>query len=55
MITVAPGDSILVAYNRMRASDISQLPVIQDGELLGIIDEEDILLSVSNKADTFST
>ena len=55
MITVTPGDSILVAYNRMRASDISQLPVIQDGELLGIIDEEDILLSVSNKADTFST
>ena len=55
MITVTPGDSILVAYNRMRASDISQLPVIQDGELLGIIDEEDILISVSNKADTFST
>ena len=36
MITVSSGDSLLVAYNRMRASDISQIPVINDGELLGL-------------------
>ena len=54
MITVAPSDSLLVAYNRMRASDISQLPVIKEGDLLGIIDEEDVLISVSKNQETFS-
>ena len=54
MITVAPSDSLLVAYNRMRASDISQLPVIKEGDLLGIIDEEDVLISVSKNQGTFS-
>ena len=54
MITVAPSDSLLVAYNRMRASDISQLPVIKEGDLLGIIDEEDVLSSVSKNQGTFS-
>ena len=53
MITVAPSDSLLVAYNRMRASDISQLPVIKEGDLLGIIDEEDVLISVSKNQGTF--
>ena len=54
MITVAPSDSLLVAYNRMRASDISQLPVIKEGDLLGIIDEEDVLISVSKNQGSFS-
>ena len=54
MITVAPSDSLLVAYNRMRASDISQLPVVKEGDLLGIIDEEDVLISVSKNQGTFS-
>ena len=54
MVTVAPSDSLLVAYNRMRASDISQLPVIKEGDLLGIIDEEDVLISVSKNQGTFS-
>jgi len=54
MITVAPSDSLLVAYNRMRASDISQLPVIKEGDLLGLIDEEDVLISVSKNQGTFS-
>ena len=38
----------------MRASDISQLPVIKEGDLLGIIDEEDVLISVSKNQGTFS-
>lgn len=44
MITVSPGETLLVAYNRMRASDISQIPVMDEGKLLGVIDEEDLLL-----------
>ncbi len=54
MITVSPGDSLLVAYNRMRASDISQIPVLDNGELLGVLDEEDLLFCVSKDQSEFS-
>ncbi|HSC18600.1 MAG TPA: cystathionine beta-synthase [Rhizomicrobium sp.] len=45
-VTVSPDDSLMVAYNRMRASDVSQLPVLKDGRIVGIIDESDILSHV---------
>ncbi|MBQ5427306.1 MAG: CBS domain-containing protein [Oscillospiraceae bacterium] len=37
---------MLTAYNRMRSSDISQLPVVDHGRLVGILDESDILAAV---------
>ncbi|MFL5237802.1 MAG: pyridoxal-phosphate dependent enzyme [Rhizomicrobium sp.] len=46
IVTVGPDDSLMVAYNRMRASDVSQLPVLKDGRIVGIIDESDILSHV---------
>ena len=54
MVTVSPTDSLLVAYNRMRASDISQIPVLKDNQLLGVLDEEDLLFSVSKDPSKFS-
>ena len=54
MVTVSPTDSLLVAYNRMRASDISQIPVLKDNQLLGVLDEEDLLFSVSEDPSKFS-
>jgi cystathionine beta-synthase len=45
-VTVSPDDSLLVAYNRMRAADVSQLPVVKDDRLEGILDESDILAFV---------
>ena len=45
-VTVGPADTLLTAYNRMRAADVSQLPVLTDGRLVGIIDESDILAGV---------
>ncbi len=45
-VTVGPEDTLLTAYNRMRAADVSQLPVLVDGNLVGIIDESDILARV---------
>jgi cystathionine beta-synthase len=45
-VTVGPGDTLLTAYNRMRAADVSQLPVLEQGRLVGIIDESDILARV---------
>ena len=44
MISVNETDSLLVVYNRMRASDVSQIPVMKGDKLVGILDEEDLLL-----------
>src|SRR6202043_4099458 len=45
-VTVGPEDTLLTAYNRMRAADVSQLPVLREGRLVGIVDESDILAGV---------
>jgi cystathionine beta-synthase len=45
-VTVGPEDTLLTAYNRMRTADVSQLPVLMNGRLVGIIDESDILAGV---------
>jgi cystathionine beta-synthase len=42
-VTVGPDDTLLTAYNRMRSADVSQLPVLVERRLVGIIDESDIL------------
>jgi len=54
MISVKPEDTLMTAYNRMRASDISQLPVLEKGKLVGFIDEEDLLLNVYKDESLFS-
>ena len=54
MISVSPTDTLLVAYNRMRASDISQIPVINNDKLMGLLDEEDLLFTVSKDSEAFS-
>src|SRR6266567_1763123 len=43
--TVAPGDPLLVAYGRMKLHDVSQLPVLEDGKVIGLVDEGDLLLA----------
>ena len=45
-VTVGPDDTLMVAYSRMRAHDVSQLPVVMDGRIVGILDEHDILAHV---------
>src|SRR3972149_4015833 len=37
----------------MKLSDVSQLPVMRDGRIVGIVDEEDILLEVADHPDHF--
>lgn len=46
VITVGPDDTLLTAYQRMRVADISQVPVIDKGTPVGILDESDVLLAV---------
>ncbi len=49
-VTVSPADTLLVAYNRMRTADVSQLPVVEDSKVVGILDESDILAFVEGAA-----
>ena len=43
VVTVGPGDPLLIALNRMKANDVSQLPVVDGGRIVGIVDESDLL------------
>ncbi len=53
-VLVSPEDTLLVAYGRMKLYDVSQLPVLDEGgKVVGIIDESDILLAVSESEDHF--
>ena len=48
VVAIGPDDTLLTAYNRMRSSDVSQLPVVDHGKLVGILDESDILAAVED-------
>lgn len=43
VVAIGPDDTLDTAYKRMRAADVSQLPVVADGRLVGILDESDIV------------
>ncbi len=53
LVSVEPDDTLLIAYTRMRAHGVSQLPVLESGELRGIIDEWDLLHAVSPDKGNF--
>jgi cystathionine beta-synthase len=53
VITVGPEDSLLTAYQRMRMADVSQVPVIENGKPIGILDESDVLMAVHGKEEHF--
>ncbi len=53
-VTVKPDDTLLAAYGRMKLYDVSQLPVVSEDRVMGIIDEEDILLAVFEQEDRFA-
>ncbi|MEM7219645.1 MAG: pyridoxal-phosphate dependent enzyme [Pseudomonadota bacterium] len=42
-VTVGVNDHLATAHNRLRNAGFSQLPVMQDGELVGIVSEDDIM------------
>jgi len=53
VITVGPDDSLLTAYQRMRMADISQVPVVEQGKPVGILDESDLLMAMQNDEERF--
>jgi cystathionine beta-synthase len=53
-VTVNSTEPVLAAYRRMKLYDVSQLPVMQDGRIVGIVDEEDILIEVFENPQHFN-
>lgn len=53
VVSVSPQEPLTTAYARMRLYDISQLPVVSEGKIVGILDESDLLLAAANHADAF--
>ena len=54
VITVGPSDTLLTAVKRMRAADVSQVPVVDaNGRAIGILDESDVLVKVHHEPDHF--
>jgi cystathionine beta-synthase len=51
--TVGSGETVLAAYQRMKLYDVSQLPVLEGGRVVGIVDEEDILMEVLDNPGHF--
>jgi cystathionine beta-synthase len=54
VIKAAPNDTLKTVFQRMRYADISQLPVIEDGRIVGLIDESDVLLRVQADPANFN-
>src|SRR5438132_3495427 len=52
--TVSADEKVLAAYQRMKLYDVSQLPVLRDGRIVGLVDEEDILLEVYDNPQHFN-
>jgi cystathionine beta-synthase len=53
VITVSPDDTLLTAFQRMRMADISQVPVIESGRCVGVLDESDLLVVVHAQSGKF--
>ncbi len=51
--TISPTDTLAVAHGRMKLYGISQVPVIRDKRIVGIIDESDLLLAVNTDPANF--
>jgi cystathionine beta-synthase len=53
-VTVNASETAFAAHGRMKLYDMSQLPVMHEGRIVGIIDEEDILLQVFDHPEGFT-
>lgn len=53
VISVGPEDPLAIAYTRMRLYEVSQLPVLKDRKIVGILDESDLLLAVTDNDEAF--
>ncbi len=53
-ITVSSDEPLSNAYSRMKLYDVSQLPVVDNRKIVGIIDESDILVAIYGQEERFA-
>ena len=53
-VTANSSETVLAAYRRMKLYDVSQIPVLENGRIVGIVDEEDILMEVFSNPQHFN-
>lgn len=51
IVSVQPSDTVRTAFARMRAADISQLPVVENEHIVGLVDESDLLGAMHTESD----
>jgi len=54
-VFVTPEDTLQTVYNRMKSYEISQLPVLSDKKIVGIVDESDLLSAIYAKSYDFQS
>jgi cystathionine beta-synthase len=54
VVTVSPDEPLLTAHSRMKLYDLSQLPVLESGRIVGILDESDLLFAVAADEAAFA-
>jgi cystathionine beta-synthase len=54
-ITVGPTDVLTTAHNRLRNAGFSQLPVMEDGKLVGVVTEDAIIQFVFGKPELMNS
>jgi len=55
IIVVQPNESLRAAFMKLKEFSISQVPVMEDNQVIGVLDESDILIHLTNDVDDFST
>jgi cystathionine beta-synthase len=50
-VEVRPQDTLRTVFARMRAADVSQLPVVDDDKIVGLVDESDLLSALLTEKD----
>ena len=54
VVSVSGGDTLQHVYSKMKMFDVSQVPVMNKNDLIGLIDETDVLLAVAGNAQGFN-
>jgi cystathionine beta-synthase len=50
-VEVKPTDTLRTVFARMRAADVSQLPVVENDKIIGLVDESDVLAALLHDDD----
>lgn len=53
VVSIKIDESVQIAHTRMKMHDVSQLPVLDGNELVGVVDEEDLLMALNQRPGVF--